>query len=158
MKPASIKSPQLKSSQLKSSQPSPALPHLTRAQSQIHLLLEQASEAMTAQVIYQRLKAQKRSVGLATVYRSLRSLQIKGLVQARALPSGEWIYALTSEDSHYLTCLNCGMSVLLEECPVHSLEEKLGQSSNFQIFYHTLEFFGLCAPCTAGATQSSSNC
>ncbi|MEL6161685.1 MAG: transcriptional repressor [Cyanobacteria bacterium J06623_5] len=121
--------------------------HLTRAQRQIHHLLEQVSEAMTAQAIYQKLKAQKKSIGLATVYRSLRSLQVKGLAQARALPSGEWMYSLTSDDSHYITCLNCGMSVPVEDCPVQSLEEKLSQSSNFQIFYHTLEFFGLCSPC-----------
>ncbi|PZO46215.1 MAG: transcriptional repressor [Phormidesmis priestleyi] len=121
---------------------------LTRAQKQIHCLLEQSGETLTAQAIYQRLKDQQQMLGLATVYRSLRSLQIKGLAQARALPNGEWAYGLTSDDSHYLTCLNCGTSVPVEDCPVHSLEEKLGQSSHFQIFYHTLEFFGLCAPCT----------
>lgn len=121
---------------------------LTRAQKQIHCLLEQSGEALTAQAIYQRLKDQQQMLGLATVYRSLRSLQVKGLAQARALPNGEWAYGLTSDDSHYLTCLNCGTSIPVEDCPVHSLEEKLGQSSHFQIFYHTLEFFGLCAPCT----------
>ena len=130
-----------------SKQSSSAPPHLTRAQRQVHHLLEQADDAMTAQSIHQRLKAQKQSVGLATVYRSLRSLQVKGLAQARALPNGEWMYTLTSDESHYLTCLNCGTSVPVEDCPVQSLEEKLSQSSNFQIFYHTLEFFGLCAPC-----------
>lgn len=122
--------------------------HLTRAQKQIHLLLEQAGETLTAQAIYQRLKDQGHPVGLATVYRSVRSLQVKGLAQARALPNGEWTYGLASDDNHYLTCVNCGTSVPVEDCPVHSLEEKLGQSSHFQIFYHTLEFFGLCAPCT----------
>lgn len=121
---------------------------LTRAQRQIHYLLEQSGETLTAQAIYQRLRDQQQPIGLATVYRSLRSLQVKGLAQARALPNGEWAYGLTSDDSHYLTCLNCGTSVPVEDCPVHSLEEKLGQSSHFQIFYHTLEFFGLCAPCT----------
>ncbi|MFK8184247.1 MAG: Fur family transcriptional regulator [Phormidesmis sp.] len=132
--------------------------NLTRAQNQVHRLIEQAGEAMTAQAIYRQLKEQKQSVGLATVYRSLRSLQVKGFVQARALPKGEWTYALTSDESHYLTCLNCGASMTVEDCPIQSLEEKLGQSSNFQIFYHTLEFFGLCAPCTTDTTQSSSSC
>jgi Fur family ferric uptake transcriptional regulator len=80
------------------------------------------------------------------VYRSLRSLQARGLAQARALPSGEWVYSLASKDSHYLTCLNCGVSVLLKECPIKFLEAS-SQSSRFQIFYHTLEFFGLCDSC-----------
>ncbi|MEL6776965.1 MAG: transcriptional repressor [Cyanobacteria bacterium J06597_16] len=131
---------------------SPLKPHLTRAQKQVHSLLEQTDETLTAQTIHQRLQAQGQSVGLATVYRAVRSLQVKGVVQARALPSGEWAYGLASNHSHYLTCLNCGTSVLIEHCPVQSLAEKLSQqssqSSQFQIFYHTLEFFGLCAPCT----------
>lgn len=138
-------------------------PHLTRAQKQVHLLLEQTGEPLTAQTVYQRLKDRGQSIGLATVYRSVRSLQVKGLAQARALPNGEWAYGLASDDSHYLTCLNCGTSVPVEECPVHSLEEKLGQelsqelgqSSHFQIFYHTLEFFGLCAPCTGRSEPES---
>ncbi|MEL7141615.1 MAG: Fur family transcriptional regulator [Cyanobacteria bacterium J06554_3] len=130
-------------------------PRLTRAQRQVHLLLKQSSEAMTAQVIYQRFKNSRQSVGLATVYRSLRSLQVKGLVQARALTSGEWVYALTSDASQYLTCLNCGTSVPVSACRVQPLEEKLTQSSNFQIFYHTLEFFGLCSPCSKRCSKRS---
>ena len=133
------------------SMPSSSTSHLTRAQRQVHLFLEGVDEAITAQMIHHRLKAQTQSVGLATVYRSLRSLQVKGLVQARALTNGEWVYALASDKSHYLTCLNCGTSVPVEACPVQSLEEKLSQSSNFQVFYHTLEFFGLCPPCAKGS-------
>jgi Fur family ferric uptake transcriptional regulator len=121
---------------------------LTRSQRQIHTLLSHTARAMTAQTIYQQLQAQPQSVGLATVYRALRTLQIKGLVQARVQPNGEWLYTLSTEDCHYLTCLSCGTSIPVEECPVHALEEKLAQTSQFQVFYHTLEFFGLCAPCT----------
>ena len=51
-------------------------PHLTRAQKQVHLLLEQAGETLTAQMIYQRLKDGEKPVGLSTVFRSLRSLQV----------------------------------------------------------------------------------
>ncbi len=127
--------------------PNSLKPNLTRAQRQIHLLLERSDQAMTAQSIYQTLQDQQQTIGLATVYRSLHSLQIKGFAQARALTNGEWVYCPTSDDSHYLTCLNCGTSIPVEECPVHALEEKLTKSSQFQIFYHTLEFFGLCLPC-----------
>ncbi|MEL6815810.1 MAG: transcriptional repressor [Cyanobacteria bacterium J06598_3] len=134
-------------------------PHLTRAQKQVYRLLEQADEALTAQAIHQRLQAQAQSVGLATVYRAVRSLQVKGVAQARSLPTGEWAYGLASDHAHYLTCVNCGTSVLLKNCPVQSLEEKLHQASNqsshFHVFYHTLEFFGLCAPCTGNSETES---
>jgi Fur family transcriptional regulator, ferric uptake regulator len=35
----------------------------------------------------------------------------------------------------------------IDECPVHQLEHELNDSYQFKIFYHTLEFFGLCTNC-----------
>jgi len=102
---------------------------------------------MTAQDLYAQLAGPGRSLGLATVYRAIKALQLQGLVQARALTNGEWVYRLASEDCHYLTCLNCGRSVPVEECSAHGLQQRLGEKQHFTVFYHTLEFFGLCSSC-----------
>lgn len=88
-------------------------------------------------------------MGLATVYRSLDALKLEGAVQMRTLPSGESLYSLPQEDRHHLTCLQCGSSIAIDECPVHDLEHQLHQAHKFKIFYHTLEFFGLCPQCQA---------
>lgn len=120
---------------------------LTRGQQWVYELLKSASTEMTAQDIFAQLQAQGRSLGLATVYRAIKSLQLQGLVQARALTNGEWIYRLASEDCHYLTCLNCGLSVPMAECPADGLASKLEEKQHFIVFYHTLEFFGLCSTC-----------
>jgi len=120
---------------------------LTRGQQWVYELLNRTSTEMTAQDLYAQLQTQGRSLGLATVYRAIKALQLQGLVQARALTNGEWVYRLASEDCHYLTCLNCGRSVPVEECPAHGLERKLEEQQHFTVFYHTLEFFGLCSTC-----------
>lgn len=120
---------------------------ITRSQQWVHELLNGTSTEITAQEIFARLQAQGRSLGLATVYRAIKALQLRGVVQARSLTSGEWVYRLASEDCHYLTCLNCGRSVPVEECPAHGLQRKLEENQHFTVFYHTLEFFGLCKPC-----------
>ncbi|MEM9004708.1 MAG: Fur family transcriptional regulator [Cyanobacteria bacterium P01_F01_bin.86] len=120
---------------------------LTRGQQWVYELLQSTSTETTAQDIFAQLQSQERSLGLATVYRSIKALQLRGLVQARVLTNGEWVYGLASEDCHYLTCLNCGLSVPVEECPAHALEKKLAERDRFTVFYHTLEFFGLCASC-----------
>ena len=120
---------------------------LTRGQQWVYELLSSTSIETTAQDIFVQLQAQGRSLGLATVYRAIKALQLRGLVQARSLTHGEWVYRLASEDCHYLTCLNCGRSVPVEECPAHALEETLAERDRFTIFYHTLEFFGLCSTC-----------
>lgn len=96
-----------------------------------------------------QLRGTDHPLGLATVYRALEGLKLSGTVQARLLANGETLYSLTQADRHHLTCVQCGNSIALqdEECPVHALEQQLQRSSQFQIYYHTLEFFGLCVPC-----------
>lgn len=119
----------------------------TRSQQQIFELLQQLKKALSAQDLYVQLRQKQISIGLATVYRALEALKLEGAIQVRTLPSGESLYSLAAEDTHYLTCLRCGNSAAMDECPVHGLESHLTDSHHFQIFYHTLEFFGLCRSC-----------
>ena len=119
----------------------------TRSQERILSLLKHGSRAFSAQDIYIELRKRKKSIGLATVYRSLDALKLDGLVQVRTLPSGESLYSSVQEDKHHLTCLQCGTSIPIDQCPVHDLETQLNDSYQFKIYFHTLEFFGLCTQC-----------
>ncbi len=122
-------------------------PQRTRSQQRILNLLSELNRAISAQDLYVELRKGGKSIGLATVYRSLESLKLKGVVQMRKLPNGESLYSSVQEDQHHLTCLNCGESIPINECPVHQLETELQTSHQFKIYYHTLEFFGLCDRC-----------
>ena len=119
----------------------------TRSQERILSLLKHRSRALSAQDIYIELRKRKQTIGLATVYRSLDALKLDGLVQVRTLASGESLYSSAQEDKHHLTCLQCGTSIPIDQCPVHDLETQLNDSYEFKIYYHTLEFFGLCTQC-----------
>ncbi len=121
----------------------------TRSQDRILKLLKQLNQEISAQGLYVELRQANLPLGLATVYRSLEALKLTGIVQARVLSNGETLYSQVQSDRHHLTCLQCGTSTPLNEtdCPVHALEENLRQSAQFEIYYHTLEFFGLCTPC-----------
>lgn len=119
----------------------------TRSQRRILNLLIQQNQAISAQNIYLELRKQNQGIGLATVYRALEALKLEGAVQVRMLPNGESLYSSVHEDKHHLTCLECGKSVSLDKCPVQELEMQLHHSHEFKIFYHTLEFFGLCNQC-----------
>lgn len=119
----------------------------TRSQSRILDLLKTLNRAVSAQDIYMELRNQGQSMGLATVYRALDALKLDGTVQARTLGSGESLYSSVQEDRHHLTCLQCGNSIPIGECPVHDLEIQLHNDYNFKIYYHMLEFFGLCTQC-----------
>ena len=119
----------------------------TRSQERILDLLQSLNRAVSAQDIYVELRSRNQSTGLATVYRSLEALKLEGIVQVRTLASGESLYSSVQQDKHHLTCLQCGKSIPIHQCPVHELETHLHQSHKFKIFYHTLEFFGLCNQC-----------
>ncbi|NEP57191.1 MAG: transcriptional repressor [Symploca sp. SIO2G7] len=122
-------------------------PQPTRSQQRILRLLKKLNRAISAQDLYVELRKGGKGIGLATVYRSLETLKLKGLVQMRTLPSGESLYSSVQKDQHHLTCLDCGESIPINECPVHQLEAELQTTHQFKIFYHTLEFFGLCDRC-----------
>ena len=129
----------------------------TRSQDRILKLLKQLNHEISAQGLYVELRQASIPLGLATVYRSLEALKLAGIVQARVLGNGETLYSQVQSDRHHLTCLQCGASTPLNEtdCPVHALEENLRQSAQFEIYYHTLEFFGLCAPCQQQPSMES---
>lgn len=126
----------------------------TRSQERILNLLKASNQAISAQDIYVELRNQGQNMGLATVYRALDSLKLEGVIQVRTLPSGESLYSSVQEDKHHLTCLQCRASIPIEECPVHELEDQLHQSYQFKIYYHTLEFFGLCTQCQMAQAKS----
>ena len=127
----------------------------TRSQERILKLLKTLNRAISAQDIYIELRTSQ-NIGLATIYRALEALKLEGVVQVRTLASGESLYSLVQQDKHHLTCLQCGQSILIDECPVHELETQLHNFHKFKIFYHTLEFFGLCHQCQLIQTDQRS--
>ena len=126
-------------------------PRLTRHQQAVFDSLHQQAAALSAQELYSLLR-RRQAIGLATVYRALETLKLHGLIKSRMGTNGEALYSLVVSDQHYLTCLQCGQSFPLDHCPIQELESHLQPSVPFKVYYHTLEFFGLCEPC---AHQSS---
>ena len=119
----------------------------TGSQERILTLLRRLNRAVSAQDIYDELRSSNQGMGLATVYSSLEALKLEGIVQARTLSSGESLYSSVQQDRHHLTCLQCGKSIPIDRCPVQELETQLNDGYRFKIYYHTLEFFGLCQEC-----------
>ncbi|MCG9887159.1 MAG: transcriptional repressor [Cyanobacteria bacterium] len=129
----------------------------TRSQERLLQLLKQLNGEMSAQDLYVRLRELGQGMGLATVYRALEALRLEGVIQARTLGTGESLYSSTQKDRHHLNCIQCGRSLAIDDCPVHALEAQLSRSEGFQIFYHTLEFYGLCDRCQDGSPAPPQN-
>ena len=124
----------------------------TRTQTAVLQVLRQQPEPRSAQALYSLMQKQQQ-IGLATVYRALDALKRMGWVQHRITLAGETLYNVVEQDHHYMTCLHCGQSFPLDTCPLKGLEFPLQCSGSFKIYYHTLEFFGLCEPCSVQRTR-----
>ena len=109
--------------------------------------LQRSEQEMTGQQLYRCLQDKPGAMGLATVYRNLRQLQRQGQVRCPHLPTGEALYAPVERDQHHLTCVDCGKTERLEHCPIHGLHVEAPEAKDFDVIFHTLEFFGLCHSC-----------
>ena len=122
-------------------------PQLTAKQVQLLEELHRCGDEMSGQQLHRALMNATYAMGLATVYRHLRQLQQRGLVRCRHLPNGEALYAPVDRDRHHLTCVDCGRTQALQHCPIHEMNVPEEQRQDFQLLFHTLEFFGLCNNC-----------
>jgi Fur family ferric uptake transcriptional regulator len=116
------------------------------SQANILKVLEQTKKPLSAQEIWAEIQKQGQKIGVATVYRNLESLKIKGLIQIRTVHN-QAIYSLVSEKQNFATCLQCGEQTPLGISLAQSVEAPTLQSQAFEVYYHTLEVFGLCSPC-----------
>ena len=120
----------------------------SNSQKQIISVLKELKEEINAQDLYVKLRQRGDKLGLATVYRGLKALKLEGTIQERVSPTGESFYSVISKDhQHHLNCVGCGRSLSLDTCPLEQQAFEPYQAENFKVFYHTLEFFGLCSVC-----------
>ncbi len=120
---------------------------ITYRQKQLLEELKKCEDELSGQELHRQLHKGKKRMGLATVYRNLQVLVKEGLVRSRHLPTGEVLYTPVERDIHHLTCVDCGETTRLEGCPVETMSVPKKSSKNFELLFHTLEFFGLCQNC-----------
>jgi Fur family transcriptional regulator, ferric uptake regulator len=113
--------------------------------------LHGAGRYTTARQLYEGLRG--RSVGLASVYRTLELLADLGLVRRRAEGGGETSYLPYGAGSQVqLTCTRCGQvrAINASICPTADLIAAAEAASGFAIERLVLDCSGLCAACAAG--------
>ncbi len=125
---------------------------LTKNQKIILQILTSINQEITAQELYIKSRDNNSKIGLATVYRTLKTLHLQGLIQERNNLNGESLYSLIEENhhhNHHFNCINCGESVVLKQdfCPIDNIFNQWCSSQKFKLYYHTLEFFGICETC-----------
>ena len=123
---------------------------LTEPRRTIIAALRDAGRFCTASQLYERLHG--RTVGLASVYRTLELLAELGLAERRAETGGEASFLYCSpRQHHHVVCTSCGAVREIDTafCPGDELAHDVERQTGFTIARHTLDFYGLCAACQA---------
>ena len=123
-------------------------PEITKRQQQLLNELKRCTDELSGQELHRQLHNGEKAMGLTTVYRNLQALVKQGLIRSRHLPNGEVLYAPVERDIHHLTCVSCGETTKLSGCPVKTNDLSKKAAKNFELLFHTLEYFGLCQACS----------
>jgi Fur family ferric uptake transcriptional regulator len=104
-----------------------------------------------ADEIRRRLRAKKKDIGLATIYRTLNLLVRSGLVTAVDLGEGHSHYEPEwNETAHgHLICLACGRVQEFAQAGIQEAIHRIGEEKGYRLDKFSLQVFGFCRDCEA---------
>jgi Fe2+ or Zn2+ uptake regulation protein len=93
-------------------------------------------------------EVEDRTVGRASVFRTLDLLVDLGLIGRVHPPTGGRGYVLCPQDHHHhVICSQCGLVLDLPGCPIGTETEQQARSAGFRLHGHRLEYYGVCMNC-----------
>jgi Fur family ferric uptake transcriptional regulator len=115
-------------------------------------LLGRQDCCLTAQEIFDRLRAEGRSVGIASVYRVLDLLGEKGLVQRIDVGVGTARYEPvlpSGEHHHHLVCDDCGKVEAFADPELERVINRVEGRTGYSVAGHDVVLRGACTDCRA---------
>ena len=110
--------------------------------------LKKQGKFASAQSVYQLLRKDGESTGLATVYRTLQKAAARNTIDVLRKDDGEALYRLCETGHHHhLVCTSCGKTVEVEGSSVERWANTVAKNNGFRKVSHVVELFGLCAKC-----------
>ncbi|MCA0385533.1 MAG: transcriptional repressor [Firmicutes bacterium] len=125
---------------------------MTMQRLRVYELLNNSNVPLTADTIYFELSGSaegEEKVNLSTVYRILE-IFIKNQMVTKSNLSADFksTFEITrSEHRHHLICVKCHLVTPLSGCPLKGYDQKVHQSTRYEILEHKLEILGICPEC-----------
>jgi Fe2+ or Zn2+ uptake regulation protein len=121
---------------------------LTAQRRLILQVLEESTEHLDADALYDRVKARDPDVSLATVYRTLALLREIGLVEEHRLGQDHGHYEAVRQEPHYhFTCLRCGKVIEFDTPLVAQIVQVLCEQEGVRVTSTHLHVSGYCPQC-----------
>lgn len=139
--------------------------HLTRKRlkrtQQRETILEvflQSKRHLTVEELHNLVKYQDPSIGLTTVYRTMKLFCECSLARANYFQEGRVRYEQQYKTEHHdhMICLRCGETIEFVNDQIERLQEKVAHKYGFRMAHHRMEIFGYCEKCqkTAGSKDT----
>jgi Fur family transcriptional regulator, ferric uptake regulator len=110
--------------------------------------LATAKRALSAQELYERVRATHPTIGRATVYRALEQQVEDGMASRFERDGHVSAYiACDAEHHHHLVCTNCQRVEDVAEDVVAPMLRAVGRRHDFAVDHAALDFYGLCVRC-----------
>ena len=118
---------------------------LTTQREQIFRTVLSSDDHLSAEEIHRAVRERHRSVGFATVYRTLHLLVDIGLVEVRQFGDGVQRYESTAHHHHdHMVCLDCRAVFEFENDEIERLQEVVAAQAGFVIERHRLDLYIRC--------------
>ena len=107
---------------------------------------------LTAQEIFDQLRAEGRRVGIASIYRVLDLLTEKGFLQRVDFGSGVARFEpahSSGEHHHHLVCSNCGRVEAFEDDELERALHKVETRTGYSVAGHDVVLRGACGACAS---------
>ncbi|BCD62446.1 Fur family transcriptional regulator, ferric uptake regulator [Nitratiruptor sp. YY08-26] len=115
---------------------------------QILKVLFNAKNHLTPEEIYQEVKKENTSIGLATVYRTLSFLESEDIVSSISFGSEGKKYELNRGEHHdHMICIKCGKIIEFFNEELERLQEEIAKKENFKLITHQMNMYGICEEC-----------
>ncbi len=124
----------------------------TRQKQAIRNAFVRAGRPLSTEEVHRAAGRNSAGLGLATVYRSIRSLLDDGWLSVVDVPGRNSLYEIAGKGHHHhFSCTQCARVYEFEGCA--TVDAKLPRG--FKATGHDLTLFGLCAACTGEARRSA---
>lgn len=120
---------------------------ITKARIEILNILMKSEKSLSAENIYQIVRADNMNINLSTIYRTLELFEEKKITQRISLMDGVFSYKLrTKTHRHFLECDICHKEIEIP-CPMTQIEELVQNETGFTLTKHDLVLRGVCKEC-----------
>ena len=121
----------------------------TNQKAAIRRVFEEDDRPLSPQEVLEAAKAYVPTLGIATVYRSIKAFQEEGFLTAVAIPDGPPRYELAGKGHHHhFHCRYCGRVFEIHAC---SGDMKGLTPAGFKLEEHEIVLYGKCQECGKAA-------